>query len=59
MSRILQYISKKMQRYTVYYIWKTALHVSGGTTTHHQECIQMYLHHLAFVTPLLLHAATV
>jgi len=28
-----------MQRYTVYFIWKTALHVSGGTSTHHQEHI--------------------
>jgi len=26
-----------MQRYTVYFIWRTALHVSAGTTTHHQE----------------------
>jgi len=45
-----------MQRYTVYYIWK---HVSGGTTTHHQKRKQLYLQHLAFVTPLLLLAAIV
>ena len=45
-----------MQRYTVYFIWK-ALHVSGGTTTHHQERRQLYLQHLVFVTPLLLSAA--
>jgi hypothetical protein len=50
---IFQYISKKMQRYTVYIYLETALHVSGGTSTHHQECIQLYLQHLAFVTPLL------
>jgi len=37
----------------------TALHVSGGTTTHHQECKQLYLQHLVFVTPLLLPAAIV
>jgi len=30
-----------MQRYTVYFIWKTALRVSGGTTTHHQERKQL------------------
>jgi hypothetical protein len=30
---------------------------SGGTSTHHQERIQLYLQHLVFVTPLLLTAA--
>jgi len=29
---------------------KTALHVSGGTITHHQERKQLYLQHLVFVT---------
>jgi hypothetical protein len=48
-----------MQRYTVYLYMETALHVSGGTSTHHQERIQLYLHHLVFVTPLLLSAAIV
>jgi hypothetical protein len=37
------YISNKMQRYTVYLYLETALHVSGGTSTHQQECIQLYL----------------
>jgi len=46
-----------MQRYTVYLYLETALHVSGGTTTHHQERKQLYLQHLVFVTPLLLSAA--
>ena len=46
-----------MQRYTVYL--ETAVHVSGGTSTHHQEHIQLYLQHLVFVTPLLLSAAIV
>jgi len=45
-----QFISKKMQRYTVYLYLETDLHVSGGTTTHHQERIQLYLQHLVFVT---------
>jgi hypothetical protein len=56
---IFQYISNKMQRYTVYLYLETALHVSGGTTTHHQERIQPYLQHQVFVTPLLLPAAIV
>jgi hypothetical protein len=43
-----------MQRYTVYLYLETALHVSGVTSTHHQEHIQLYLQHLLFVTPLLL-----
>ena len=45
-----------MQRYTVYLYLETALHVLGGTTTQHQECKQLYLQHLVFVTPLLLPA---
>jgi hypothetical protein len=32
---IFPYISNKMQRYTVYLYLETALHVSGGTSTHH------------------------
>jgi hypothetical protein len=55
----LQYISNKMQRYTVYLYLETALHVSGGNFTHHQEHIQLYLQHLVFVTQLLLSAVTV
>jgi hypothetical protein len=54
---IFQYISNKIQRYTFYLYLETALHVSGGTSTHHQERIQLYLQHLVFVTPLLLSAA--
>jgi hypothetical protein len=48
-----------MQRYTVYLYLETALHVSSGTFTHHQERIQLYLQQLVFVTPLLLSAAIV
>jgi hypothetical protein len=33
---------------------ETALHISRGTSTHHQERLQLYLQHLVFVTPLLL-----
>jgi hypothetical protein len=56
---ILQYISKKMQSYTVYLYLETALRVSGGTSTHPQEYIQLYLQYLVFVTTLLLSAAIV
>jgi hypothetical protein len=52
-------ISNKMQRYTVYLYLETALHVSGGASTHHQGCIQLYLQDLVFVTPSLLSAAIV
>jgi hypothetical protein len=48
-----------MQRYTVYLYVETALHVSGGTSTIHQERVQLYLQHLVFFTPLLLSAAIV
>jgi hypothetical protein len=49
-----------MQRFTVYLYLETALHVSGGISTHHhQERMQLYLQHLLFVTPLLLSAAIV
>jgi hypothetical protein len=48
-----------MQRYTVYLYLETALLVSGDTSAHHQERIQLYLQHLVFVTPFLLSAAIV
>ena len=56
---IFQYTSNKIQRYTVYLYLETALHVSGGTFSHHQERIQLYLQHLVFFTPLLLSVAIV
>jgi hypothetical protein len=56
---ICQYVSNKMQHYTVNSYLETALHVSGSTSTHHQERIHLYLQHLVFVTPLLLSAAIV
>jgi hypothetical protein len=48
-----------MQRYTVYLYLETAVHVSGGTSTHHHKRKQLYLQRLVFVTPLLLSAAIV
>jgi hypothetical protein len=59
MGKYIVSISNKMQRHRVYLYLETALHVSGGTSTHHQERKQLYLQHLVFVTPLLLSAAIV
>jgi hypothetical protein len=58
---IFQYtrISNRMQRYTVYLYLETALHVLGGTSTHHQKRMQLYPQHLVYVTSLLLSAAIV
>jgi len=41
---------------TIYslFISVTALHVSGGISTHHQELTSLYLQHLALLRPLLL-----
>jgi hypothetical protein len=44
--------------HSLFYL-KTALHVLGGTTTHHQEHKQLYLQHPVFFTPLLLPVAIV
>ena len=49
---VFQYISNKMQLYTVNLCLETALHVSGGKSTHHQEHTQLYLQHLVLVKPL-------
>jgi hypothetical protein len=59
MGKYILSISNKTQRYTVYLYLKTALHVAGGTSTHNQERIQLYLQYLVFVTPLLLSDAIV
>ena len=54
-NNILIYIQQDATLHSLCYL-ETALHVAGGTTTHHQERKQLYLHHLVFVTPLLLPA---
>ena len=41
------------------YFWKTALHVSGGISTHHQAHTQLYLQYLVLVKPLVLPVAIV
>ena len=55
-GNILIYVQQDATLHSLFYL-ETALHVSGGTTTHHQERKQLYLQHLVFVTPLLLPAA--
>jgi len=55
---ILISIQQDATLHTLFYL-ETAVHVSGGTTTHNQECKQLYLQHLVFVTPLLLPAVIV
>ena len=51
------HIQQDATLHSLFYL-ETALHVSGGTSTHHQERIQLYLQHLLFVTRLLLPAAS-
>jgi len=55
-NNILIYSQQDATVHSLFYLG-TALHVSGGTTTHHQERKQLYLQHLVFVTALLLPAA--
>jgi hypothetical protein len=56
--QLLIYIQQDARLHSLFYL-ETALHVSGGTSTHLQERKQLYLQHLVFVTPLLLSAAIV
>jgi hypothetical protein len=55
-ATITIYIQQDATLHSLLYL-ETALHISGGTSTHHQERIKLYLQHLVFVTPLLLPAA--
>jgi hypothetical protein len=57
-SSILIYIQQDSTLHSLFYL-ETVLHVSVGTSTHHQERKQLHLQHLVFVTPLLLPAAIV
>jgi len=57
-NNILKYIQQDAILHSLFYL-ETALHISGGTSTHHQERKQVYLQHLVFVTPLQLPAAIV
>jgi hypothetical protein len=55
-NNILIYIQQDATLRSLFYL-ETAVHVSGGTITHHRERKQLYLQHLVFVRPLLLSAA--
>jgi len=57
-NTVLIYIQQDATLHSLFYL-EAALHVSGGSITHHQERKQLYLQHLVFVTPLLLYAAIV
>jgi hypothetical protein len=57
-DNILIYIQQDAKLHSLFYL-ETALHVSGGITTYHQERKHLYLQRLVFVTPLLLSAAIV
>ena len=56
LKNILIYIQQDARLHILCYL-ETALHVSGGASTHHQERIQLYIQRLVFVTTLLLPAA--
>jgi hypothetical protein len=55
-KNILIYIQQDAMLHSLFYL-ETALYVSGGSTTHHQERKQLHLQHLVLVTPSLLPAA--
>ena len=55
-NNILIYIQQDAKLHILFYL-ETAVHVSGGTITQHQERKQLYLLHLVFFTPSLLPAA--
>ena len=55
---ILIYIQQDATLHSLFHL-EAALHVSGGTITHHQERKQLYLQHLVFVIQLLLSATIV
>jgi hypothetical protein len=55
---IPNYIQQDATLHSLLYL-ETALHISGGTSTHYQERMYLYPQHLVFVTPLLLPAAIV
>ena len=57
-KNILIYVQQDTTLHSLFYL-ETALHVSGGTITHHQEHKELYLQHLVIVTPYLLSATIV
>ena len=58
-AKVFSSITKKMQRYTIYLFLRNALHVSGGSSAHHQELKNCIYSIGYFVKPLLLPATVV
>jgi hypothetical protein len=48
-SNILIYIQQDATLHSLFYL-ETALHVSGGNITHHQERKQLHIQHLVLLT---------
>jgi len=57
-NNIRIYIQQDATLHSSFYL-ETAVHISGGTSTHHQERKQLYLQHLVFIATLLPPAAFV
>jgi hypothetical protein len=57
-NNILICVQQDATLHSLFYL-ETAVHVLGGTITHHQKRKQLYLQHLVFITPLLPSAAIV
>jgi hypothetical protein len=55
MAYILIYVQQDATSHSLFYL-ETALHISGGNITHHQERKQLYVQNLVFVTSLLISA---
>jgi hypothetical protein len=55
-KNLLIYIQQDATLHSLFCL-EPALHVLGGTSTHHHKSKQLYLQHLEFVIPLLLPAA--
>jgi hypothetical protein len=51
-------ITKKMQRYTIFFITVNALHASGGFSAHHQE-LKNCTHSIGYISSLLAATASV
>jgi len=47
-------VANKMQRYKVVFITINALHISGGSTAHHQELKTLYVYSIGYLSELFL-----
>jgi hypothetical protein len=57
-ANVFSRITNKMQRYAIRLFLQNALHVSGGSSAHHQE-LKLYIQHWVFVKLLLIPFAIV